>query len=284
MMVLGKENSPKKEKDAEQIAFKEELSKMIESLQSSDSPLRKEAITKLRRVLSAERDPPTEQVIAAGVIPIIIQLLKDEDWELQFEATWALTNIVSGSTEHTRAVLQSGAVPVLIELLTSEHIELCEQAISALGNIAGDSVYNRNFVLDKGVMPALLKLFSHEFKTTLYINATWALSNLVREKPPVPLDIVQPALPILANCSIRPIWMLWPMRAGPCHTFSMVRPIESKYCSSLELRVVWWIYLSILMGCKNTCFTEYWNIVAGEELQPNFFLTLGVVEKLIQAY
>eukprot|EP00026_Physarum_polycephalum_P009279 Phypoly_transcript_09397.p1 GENE.Phypoly_transcript_09397~~Phypoly_transcript_09397.p1 ORF type:complete len:458 (+),score=83.23 Phypoly_transcript_09397:32-1405(+) len=195
----NKNTRKKKEKKVIQIFPIEEIEEMMEGIQSTDHSKRKEAITKFRRILSNEQAPPTDQVIKAGAIPFFVKLLKDEDWEIQFEATWALTNVVSGTSAHTRAVLETGAVPVLIELLNSEHIEVCEQAVWTLGNIAGDSVKCRDFVLDKGALPAVLKLFDHTFKIPLYKNAVWTLSNLVRGKPQVPLTVVAPALPILAS-------------------------------------------------------------------------------------
>ena len=111
-----------------------------------------------------------------------VRFLKSTSEPIQFEASWTLTNLLSGSSEETNRVLVSGVLPTVSSLLThlmtlppcnssiivfflflyflvdeetrilesargSRSERLLEQLIWLLGNVAGDSVRCRDTVL-----------------------------------------------------------------------------------------------------------------------------------------
>jgi len=256
---------------------------LVEGVHSDDPNLQLPAVTQFRKLLSIERSPPIEEVIAAGVVPRFVQFLQMGDNPmLQFESAWALTNIASGTSEHTRVVIANGAVPIFVQLLMSPNDDVREQAVWALGNIAGDSPECRDLVLTQGVLQPLVEQLNPNSKMSMLRNATWTLSNLCRGKPQPAWSMVTPALPILAQLIFSNddevladgCWALSYLSDGPNEKIQAV--LDMGICA----RIV------DLMGhppasVQTPALRTAGNIVTGDDNQTQCVINCGALARLL---
>jgi len=177
----------------------QQLHQIVAQAQSPDPETQMLAVTQARKLLSSDRNPPIDDLIDSGILPILVECLRSTNSSLQFEAAWALTNIASGTSEQTQAVVQAGAVPYFLELLRSPNLNVCEQAVWALGNIIGDGPHFRDYCIQLGIVEPLLKFVAPEIPLNFLRNVTWVMVNLCRSKDPPPSrEIVLALLPALA--------------------------------------------------------------------------------------
>merc|ERR1719343_332765 len=261
----------------------ENLPVMVAGVNGPDPSVQTECATQFRRLLSIEKNPPIQQVIDSGVVPRFVEFLqRDDNPALQFEAAWALTNIASGTSEHTKVVMEVGAVPIFVRLLMSPNDDVREQAVWALGNIAGDSPPCRDLVLQAGAMLPLLQQLHQHSKLSMLRNATWTLSNFCRGKPQPDFNIVKQSLPTLGQLIYSPdeevltdaCWALSYLSDGPNEKIQAV--IEAGVCRRLVE-----LLLNPSPAVQTPALRTVGNIVTGNDLQTQFIINNNALPCLL---
>jgi len=267
--------------DSKSVPLSLSLSEIVENAKNNDDVVQLTAVQQARKLLSSDRNPPIDDLIRSGILPILVNCLKREDYSsLQFEAAWALTNIASGTSQQTQAVVDAGAVPLFLRLLGSEHQNVCEQAVWALGNIIGDGPNLRDYVISLGVVSPLLLFINPEIPISFLRNVTWVVVNLCRNKdPPPPMETIQALLPALCelvhhpdtNILVDTVWALSYLTDGGNSLIQMV--INSGVVPYLVPLLV-----HSEVKVQTAAVRAVGNIVTGTDEQTQEVLNCGVLD------
>ncbi|KAI6204919.1 Importin subunit alpha [Aphelenchoides besseyi] len=194
------------------VADRISLEEIVRKAQSNNIEEQTAAITHARKLLSSDRNPPIDELIKSGILPILVGCLQSENPNLQFEAAWALTNIASGTSEQTRAVVQAGAVPYFFcncsprATSTFANKQFGLSAISLVccfvlyKYLSSDGPHFRDYCIELGIVEPLLKFVVPDIPLNFLRNVTWVMVNLCRSKDPPPSrQIVTSLLPALTH-------------------------------------------------------------------------------------
>jgi importin subunit alpha-1 len=267
----------------DKISINSELLKLKQILLSKEEKKKIEAIIEVRKYLSMQKNPPIDEVIDLGLIPIFVDFLKNyENPQIQFEAAWILTNIASGNSEQTLSIINGGAVKFLIELLESPIDNLKEQSIWALGNIAGDSPNCRDIVLEAGIIQSLLKQINSSNRISFLRNSIWAISNFCRGKPGPKTFYLKSIFPILQKF----IFSEDPgILADICWSFSYISDGSHERIQHIIDLGIFQRITELLMHpeiiVRTPALRVVGNIATGDDLQTQIIINCGVLPCLL---
>lgn len=261
----------------------EALQSLVLQAQSNNPQEQFAAVQQARKILSKDKNPPIDELIQSGIVPVLVACLQSDSPLLQFESAWALTNIASGNSEQTRTVVRLGAVPLLVQLLRSPHPHVSEQAVWALGNITGDGSECRDYVISQGIIDPLLSFVNPQTPIMFLRNVAWTLSNLCRNKnPPPPFESVcktLPALVELVQCQDLAV------RVDACWALSFLAEGKDKQIQVVVESGVVPKLVPLLASDENKivlpALRTLGNIVTGNDAQTQAVLDAGILPHLL---
>lgn len=174
-------------------------------------------------------DDNRQQLVNAGAIPVLVQLLSSPDVDVQYYCTTALSNIAVDSTNRKRlAQTESRLVQSLVHLMDSSTPKVQCQAALALRNLASDEKYQLEIVRAKGLAP-LLRLLQSSY-LPLILSAVACIRNIsihpLNESPIIDAGFLKPLVDLLGSTDNEEI---------QCHAISTLRNLAASSDRNKEL-------------------------------------------------
>ncbi|KAG4262016.1 vacuolar protein 8 [Fusarium proliferatum] len=166
-------------------------------------------------------DENRQQLVNAGAIPVLVQLLSSPDVDVQYYCTTALSNIaVDASNRRKLAQSEPKLVQSLVNLMDSTSPKVQCQAALALRNLASDEKYQLDIVRANGLHP-LLRLLQSSY-LPLILSAVACIRNIsihpLNESPIIETNFLKPLVDLLGSTDNEEI---------QCHAISTLRNLAA---------------------------------------------------------
>ncbi|KYQ88517.1 hypothetical protein DLAC_11239 [Tieghemostelium lacteum] len=261
---------------------------ILTNINSTNPDLVTDAVRSVRKLLSAEHNPPIDLVIRSGLVQKLHYLLQFGTPTQAYESSWALTNIASGTSEHTKFVVENGVVHTFIVLLNSPDAQLAEQCLWGVGNIAGDTPALRDYVLSLNITEAILQMVQKSCSQSLLRNIAWTISNMCRGTPPPNFKYIKPLFPVLCKLVTAHVPMTDEQVIDTLWAFSFItenaNAFEEEIFKEFQKNGIIERLFVFLSGPNTTqvpAFRTLGNLLSGSDMITETLLQYGILNHLI---
>lgn len=231
--------------------------------------------------LTGIADDNRQQLVNAGAIPVLVQLLSSPDVDVQYYCTTALSNIAVDSGNRKKlAQTESRLVQSLVHLMDSSSPKVQCQAALALRNLASDEKYQLEIVRARGLQP-LLRLLQSSY-LPLILSAVACIRNIsihpLNESPIIEAGFLKPLVELLGSTDNEEI---------QCHAISTLRNLAASSDRNKQLvleagavQKCKELVLNVPLSVQSEMTAAIAVLALSDELKSHL-LSLGVFDVLI---
>lgn len=247
--------------------------------QKTDNESIYKTLYKIRKIVSVE-NPPIYDLYLTGIYPILSDFLDLKySKEIQFEALWIITNIVSD--EKFNYPQTSDYIDHLVNVfINSPFLENQIQALWALGNISGD-MDTIPYLTNNRFFPVMYILIDTTIELYAIRLITWSLCILLKNKHSGPY--VSRFIPSFKKILSR--FKDEEIISNTCWILYYITISDSFYEEIKDAGIIQYLISFLSCGMNDIvlpCSKALGNFATGDDKYTQLMIECGLVEKLIE--